>query len=78
MSNCPYCHTDSDGYTSLLPRVGIGNAVIYTQAHGEPHIRVSGPNRCRFQIPIEFCPKCGRDLKKREELYEDQNHNGAS
>lgn len=56
---CDYCTTDRDGFVSLLPRKGTGNAHIRKAA-----IEVSGPNRTRLTIPIEFCPKCGRKLKE--------------
>ena len=67
MSNCQYCHTDRDGYTTLLPRSGIGRAVIRSSPILGPHLAVSGPHGCKFNIPIEFCPECGRDLRKKEE-----------
>lgn len=70
MNICQYCHTDSDGYITLLPRLGIGNADIYVPAHGNPYISVRSPNRCQFQIPIEHCPKCGRSLLKERDSNE--------
>ena len=62
MNNCQYCHTDSDGYIAFLPRTGVGNAVLRIPTSSMPFINVSGPNRTRLQIPVEFCPKCGRNL----------------
>lgn len=64
MSNCQYCHTDRDGYSKFLPRTGIGRVLIWNSPILGPHIDVSGPHGCKFNIPIEFCPKCGRSLLK--------------
>ncbi len=63
---CPYCHTDRDGYTSYLPKVGIGNALIYKHPSifGGWLIHVRGQFRAEMKIQIKFCPMCGRELKE--------------
>ena len=63
-NGCEYCITDRDGYSTYLPRTGIGRAFILSQSILGPHIDVSGPHGCRFNIPIKFCPECGRSLLK--------------
>ena len=64
---CEYCGTDRDGYSAYLPRVGTGNAHIW--GIGEKYaIKVSGPNKTKFEIPISFCPQCGRKLGKQRHV----------
>ena len=59
---CPYCTEDCDGYVSILPRTGKGRASIQNTMKG-PHIAVSLPHKTQLDIPITFCPMCGRRLK---------------
>lgn len=65
MNGCKYCTEDRDGYVPFLPRTGKGRASIH-DGMGGPHILISGPNRMQMDIPIDFCPKCGRKLKAEE------------
>ncbi len=58
---CKYCLEDCDGFTVALPKSGKGSASIQSTMQG-PHMAVSGPNRTHFDIPIVFCPICGRNL----------------
>lgn len=64
MKSCEYCHSDTDGFTLLLPRKGIGNAHLYYSAMEGYMIHVSGPNNTRFAIKVHYCPMCGRKLKE--------------
>ena len=62
MIGCDYCLEDRDGYTRCLPRSGKGHASIQNTMQG-PHIAISGPNMTELDIPIKFCPMCGRPLR---------------
>ncbi len=64
--NCPYCHTDRDGYVQQLPREGVDNASIHWHhpAFGGWMMHFSGNNRTYAKIKINFCPMCGRELKE--------------
>lgn len=66
---CPYCHTDRDGYTVHLPKVGIGQALIYKHPNifGGWLLHVRGLYRSEMKIQIKFCPMCGRKLKEAED-----------
>lgn len=59
---CDYCTTDRDGYSVYLPREGTGNAHIRGSV-----IEVSGPNRTRLSIKINYCPICGRELRRKND-----------
>lgn len=61
MAVCEYCHGDREGYSVYLPRKGIGRAFI---PEGKSCLYIHGPSGTRFEVPIEFCPKCGRKLKE--------------
>lgn len=63
---CQYCHTDVEGYSTYLPRIGTGNAVIRFSAVDGPLLDISGPNRTHLAIKITHCPMCGEQLKKEE------------
>lgn len=60
---CEYCHSDRDGYSRLLPRIGKGNAHIQKGIDIGWIIDVSGPNYTSLKISINYCPKCGRKLR---------------
>lgn len=75
---CDYCREDRDGYVSYLPRVGTGNARIYKSPFKGWVVRVSGPHYTYFEIPIDFCPKCGRKLKKGTYLVGSDCHEECS
>jgi hypothetical protein len=62
---CPYCHTDRDGFSQYIPRVGTGNAFIYKHASifGGWLLHIHWPRRAEMKIQIKFCPMCGRELK---------------
>ena len=65
MSICPYCHTDRDGYVQHLPREGIGNIHIWRDwSSGEWIMTFSGKYKTKAAVKINFCPMCGRELKK--------------
>lgn len=55
---CVYCTTDRDGYITGFDKRG--KYYITTDALGEPIFIIRG--REPKQIPINFCPKCGRHL----------------
>jgi len=55
---CVYCTTDRDGYITGFDKRG--KYYISTDALGEPIFVIRG--REPKQIPINFCPKCGRYL----------------
>lgn len=61
---CEFCTTDRDGYSRYLPHKGTGNAHIRVDLWEGPIISVSGPHHTSLNIPINFCPKCGRRLKE--------------
>lgn len=63
---CPYCHTDRDGYTQLLPREGNGQVSLHWHhpAFGGWMLHFTGRNHTRMKIKINFCPMCGRKLKE--------------
>ena len=55
---CVYCTTDRDGYITGFDKRG--KYYISKDALGEPIFNIRG--RELKQIPINFCPKCGRYL----------------
>ena len=55
---CVYCTTDRDGYITGFDKRG--KYYISKDALGEPIFIIRG--RELKQIPINFCPKCGRYL----------------
>ena len=55
---CVYCTTDRDGYITGFDKRG--KYYISTDALGEPIFVIRGKEP--KQIPINFCPKCGRNL----------------
>ena len=55
---CVYCTTDRDGYITGFDKRG--KYYISKNALGEPIFIIRG--RELKQIPINFCPKCGRYL----------------
>lgn len=60
---CEFCQTDSEGYSTMLPRKGIGRA--YIAERSVPHrfaLVVSGPCKTEFEVEIHACPMCGRKL----------------
>lgn len=63
---CPYCHTDLDGYVDHLPREGQGQCYIwkYPPSEGGWTLNFYGKYKTRAKISINFCPKCGRELKE--------------
>lgn len=65
MSKCVYCTEDVDGYVTYLPREGEGNAALHYSAARGPVLVIRGPHKMRVEIPVNFCPMCGRDLKKK-------------
>lgn len=64
MSKCQYCTEDAEGYVSCLPREGNGNAALHDSASKGPVLVIRGPYKMRVEIPVNFCPMCGRYLKK--------------
>lgn len=63
MKKCEYCHTDVEGLTLFLPRKGVGKAHLYYSAIEGYMLHISGPERTRFAIKINYCPMCGRKLR---------------
>lgn len=65
MSKCVYCTEDVDGYVTYLPREGEGNAALHYSAARGPELVIHGPHKTCVRVPVNFCPMCGRDLKKK-------------
>lgn len=62
---CEFCQTDNEGYSTILPRKGIGRA--YIMERFVPHrfvLMVSGPHGTHFEVAIHACPMCGRPLSE--------------
>lgn len=66
MSKCVYCTEDVDGYVTYLPRVGEGNAALHVSTVTGSALVIRGPHKTHVRVPVNFCPMCGRDLKKEE------------
>ena len=56
---CPFCHEDRDGYVVSIDKNG--------------HVYYRYPDKLIFKFGMErrectinFCPKCGRDLRRAE------------
>lgn len=65
MARCVYCTQDADGWSMILPREGRGiTASIHDKLFKGKVLVMRGPNKTRVEIPVNFCPMCGRDLKK--------------
>lgn len=65
MAECIYCTEDREGWAMFLPREGTGiTASIHYKTFGGKAIVLRGQNKTRVEIPINFCPICGRGLKK--------------
>ena len=61
---CEYCHSDVEGYFTLLPRRGTGNARIRHTPRDGALLEVNGPNRTCLDVKIKFCPMCGEKLRE--------------
>lgn len=61
---CLYCHEDFDGYIQMLPKEGVGNAYIHCSHFGGWAINFSGKYHTKAKIKINFCPMCGRKLRR--------------
>lgn len=62
---CEYCHTDLEGYIVPLDK----NAHVYLHSENRYHwmlcIKACG---WRKDVPINFCPMCGRKLGEKEDV----------
>ena len=66
MANCcDYCTPDSEGYVQKLPREGNINAAMLDFVCQGTVLLARGPYKSRAEFPINFCPMCGRDLRKK-------------
>lgn len=63
MSNCRYCTMDYDDY--VLPLEKNGHVFLYPSI-GAWSLQVN-VHKWSKQIPINYCPICGRDLRRRNE-----------
>ena len=61
---CKYCHADSEGYRLRLPteKHTINLAIDYFHVTGWCIENKNG----QVRLKINFCPMCGRELKKEE------------
>lgn len=48
---CEYCHTDRDGFSTLLPRTGVGKAYIHDSSDGYV-LDISGPYQYKMKIKL--------------------------
>lgn len=59
-ANCPYCHEDSDGYVKPLEK----------NCHASMHFGMFGwhielqAKGWHGEFEINYCPMCGRELKR--------------
>ena len=60
VGNCPYCHEDSDGYVTPLEK----NCHAFVRRSPiDGWVLSVKYGAWRKDIPIRFCPICGRELK---------------
>ena len=60
VGNCPYCHEDSDGYVTPLEK----NCHAFVRRSPiDGWVLSVKYGAWRKDIPIRFCPMCGRRLK---------------
>lgn len=52
---CPFCHEDSDGYTTMVGAFYLHKSPIYGWC--------LNAGKCKPR-PIKYCPICGRNLEQ--------------
>ena len=57
---CGYCHEDSDGYVSPIEK---NCHAFITYTLGLPRLLLKAKG-WRSEADINYCPMCGRDLRK--------------
>lgn len=67
MSNCDYCQGDTEGFVIELPKTkGKGRINVFESFWGSK-LQISAPYRNVIECYINYCPMCGRELRKKVE-----------
>ena len=67
MSNCDFCQGDTEGFVIELPKKkGKGKAYVL-QSWNDAKLQVSAPFGNIIEYDINYCPMCGRELRKKVE-----------